>query len=211
MGVFHHRKRDTVTIDIVDDENKIIEKFDSVENMFNEINKRWVKEHPFLNWYDNTCYKIFGKSRWFYFGYNPHVSIINPYIVFKQACREMKWAYQRVVYGVDERASWGVGFWLSDIMPKVLKKISGSEYGTPFAFYDNPDDTSYEAEKKANKKYDQVLIDLMWAFNEMKQLEDFETSKYPDIETAMVEFRARESKAKEKLKLLIDYYWEIGD
>lgn len=200
-----------MSIAIVDDDGKEIETFPNVDDMFKEMDIRFKKEHPFLSWYDETMYKNFGKDRWFYFSYSPHTLLIEPSEVILQALREIRWAYQRVVDGVDERASWGVGSWLNEVMPKVLMKISGSEYGTPFAFFDDAEDDSYEARKKADKKYDQVLIDLIWAFEEMKKLEDFDIKQYSDVKEAIADYQVREIKAKEKLKLLIDYFWEIGD
>ena len=201
-------------IKIVDDNDVTIETFDTVDEMFEKSDARWEAEHPILNWYDNMMYGWLGENHWIFFGYAPHVLLIDPIAVLRQLLHEIKWAYQRVAYGVDERASRGVGYWLTETMPKVLSRIKGSKFGTPFTFYNNIKSSYYPSEseiEEAGKKYDQTIIELLWAFNEMKKLEDFDVSQYKNIKVATAEYKKREKEAKKKLKLLIDYYWEIGD
>lgn len=200
-----------MSIEVTNDNNEVVERFETIDDMFEAMDERWEKKHPFLNWFDNMMYEKFGESKWFYFGYSPHVLLIDQRSILKQLSYEIKWAWQRVVDGVDERASWGVCYWLNETMPKVLRRSILNRHGVPITFYNNPEDTSTESQTEAIRRYEKVMLDLLKGFEEMKELEDFDTTKYPDIETAISEFQKKEKEAKNKLHLLIDYYWEIGD
>src|SRR5271157_6140443 len=45
--------------------------------------------------------------------------------------REVKYAYQRVVRGWDDRAVWSIDYWLDDKMPAMLRKLKEDKHGIP--------------------------------------------------------------------------------
>lgn len=49
---------------------------------------------------------------------------------------EVKWAYQRVVRGYDERAYWDLDEYLAEIILPVLKKFKAQANGCPPGLYD---------------------------------------------------------------------------
>lgn len=170
-----------------------------------------TKKQNFYTWFDKIMNDKFGVSR--IFSWSPHQIFENPVGIIRDIGYEIKWAYQRVKYGVDERASWGVGYWLMDIMPKILKRIKGSEYGVPLSFFE--DDALDGSEPKesdieiASQKYDDAIKDILWGFEEMKRLE--EVKVYGKDGIGIEEYKHRMTLAKEKISILIKYFHEIGD
>lgn len=131
----------------------------------------------------------------------------------KDAWNQIRWTYQRVVNRYDERVAWGVGYYLNDVMPEILQHIKTHKQGVPAIFFKDVEDVdiSDDERKKAEDKFDSVLDELTWAFEEMKWLqEEWDIKDYPDAKKAMTDYRKRERLAKAKLHLLIDYYWELG-
>src|SRR5579871_6411506 len=50
--------------------------------------------------------------------------------------REVKFAYQRVVRGWDDRAVWSIDYWLDDKMPAMLRKLKEDKHGVPMTMFD---------------------------------------------------------------------------
>lgn len=173
--------------------------------------EQFEKEHPFYNWFDIVMGEYFGIKN--IASWSPHQIFENPLKVIQDIGREIRWAYQRVRYGVDERASWGVGYWLMDVMPVVLKNIKGSSYGIPLSFFSEKSLQDFEPSENdsrlAAQKYDKVIEDILWGFEELKRLED--VSVYGKNGIGIDEFLRRKKLAKEKISLLIEYFYEIGD
>ena len=98
--------------------------------------------------------------------------------------REIKWAYQRVVYGVDERIHWGFDGYLSSTMIPALKIFCE----------DKLTDTEF-------CKWNPIKEDV---FKEMLRLiKDFELNNYSD------QFKDDNSEAKmyEYFGRFIGYFW----
>jgi len=187
---------------------------EELEKEIEDYNKKWKHNHPFLHAFDQMWYNCFGEDSYIA-GWAPHQIFENPLGIMKDIGYEIKWAYQRVVNGVDERASWGVCYWLSETMPIVLGNVRGSKYGIPLTFFsetspNNTDGNYSEIETKmAGEKYDEVIADIKWGFEEMQRLENVQI--LGDGGIGLPEYQRRQKLAKDKMKLLIDYYWEIGD
>ena len=43
----------------------------------------------------------------------------------------IKWAYQRLTRGWDDRATWSIDYWLDDKMPDMLRQLKANKHGTP--------------------------------------------------------------------------------
>jgi len=195
---------------ILNDDGSTKVRYKDADEMFEAFRKEFKDEHPFLYWFDD---KFDGVGL---FGYAPHMILSNPLEVLDAGWDRVKWAYQRVYRGYDDRATWGISYWLNDMMPKILSQMKGSAYGIPMAFFNEEmdDDGNYteEEETKASERYDKVIADLIWAFEEMKRLEDFEFDyKNKTVKQNMAEYNKRMKEAKKKMGLLIEYYYEIGD
>lgn len=194
---------------VQNDHEGISEVFKTSEEMFASFDERFKRNHPFYNWFNELWYKNVSGG---IMGYSPHVIFSDPWDVVSETGRRIKWAYQRVYRGWDDRATWGVGYWLIEYMPGILSSIKGSQYGIPATFFSD-DDINMADNNAAAKKYDKVLADLIDGFNEMKQLQDFDFD-YRSKKTkdkSFREYKKKEKEAKEKLKLLVEYFWEIGD
>ena len=63
--------------------------------------------------------------------------LVNPRDVY----REVKFAYQRLTRGWDDRAVWSIDWWLDRMMPDVLRKLKKDKHGTPMSMF--PTDAEY--------------------------------------------------------------------
>jgi hypothetical protein len=184
--------------------------YKNVDEMWDDLKKDFKTNHPFSYWFDGVFEDVD------FFGYAPHVILTEPLKVIHAGMLRIKWAYQRVYRGFDDRATWGVSYWLNDLMPKILREMKGSEVGIPMSFFDEECDKNgrytEEQELKASQKYDKVISDLIWAFEEMKRLDDYEFDyKNKTPKQNMREYQKMIKDAKRKMELLITYYHEIGD
>lgn len=202
-------------ISIVDDEDKVIKNYETAEEFFYDMNKDFEREHKFYNWFNKFYEKRTGIDN--ILGYSPHMIFDSPISILHQIRDEIKWAYQRVFRGWDDRASWGIGYWLNDIMPDILRMALEKGQGIPITFFDKEPDLqdgnySRPQELKAEIRMRNTYLDLISAFKEMKELEDYQFDwKNKTQKQNLKEYSDKMKSAKKKLRLLIDYYWELGD
>ncbi len=145
-----------------------------VEEMFDELEKEHKREHPIEWWIDNVLFK--GKGL---FGYAPHHSLTHPNIILSDLAREVKWAYQRVTRGWDDRVVWSVDEWLATIMPDILKKLKDTKYGIPYAVFEKHEleedgNVSEENQKIAEERWNNELDKMIAAFRISNKIEDYD-------------------------------------
>lgn len=167
-----------------------------------------------VNKFDALWYKVFGENKNI-FGIAPHCIFTNPLLVIGTIVDNVRWFYQRGVKGYDERATWDVGYFLGTNIPRILSEVKGSSYGIPFEFFpknsiSKSGDVSDKDTELAARDYDATIALIKWGFEEMEKLRDAPVlAKHNGI--GLEEFNRRQKDAKEAMKLLIDYYWSIGD
>lgn len=93
--------------------------------------------------------------------------------------RKIKWAYQRVARGWDDRVVWSVDSWLDDIMPAILRQLKKEKHGTPMQVF--PTGPRYKlkdgnpnklAEKIAIRRWEKILDQIIAGFEASKRIKD---------------------------------------
>jgi len=64
--------------------------------------------------------RLFSYKPWFFI---PRIT--------KDTWHQIKWAWQRIFRGYDDRITWGLNGYLSEFMPKIIKTMIESLHGTP--------------------------------------------------------------------------------
>lgn len=109
------------------------------------------------------------------FGYNARYILIHPNIFFGELWLRIKWAWQRVFRGYDDRVIWSVDYYLSSMIPKWMNELKNNDDGVPSSLFvglekdesGNPTDESIEI---ARVKWNEILTDIgkgFAAYNEM--------------------------------------------
>jgi hypothetical protein len=195
----------------LDENGELVRHFDNAEEMFKIFNEEFKVEHPFFYWFDEFWYRNIDAEL---FGYAPHVLLQEPWVILDSVWDEVRWAYQRVSKGYDDRATWGIGYWLGKYVPKILGEMKGSKVGIPMTFFDDTENTEYSdaEEDTAAKRYDEVIMDLKKAFEEMVEMEEYKFDwENKTREENLEEYNIKMKSIKDRMKKLIDYYWELGD
>lgn len=142
-----------------------------IEFAMNSLNERFKKEHP-VEYLVDSLFPSGGL-----FGYAPHYSLTHPHVLFMDFMREIKWAYQRVNRGWDDRAAWSVDYWLNAMLPDVLSQLKKYNHGTPMQFYDgleHDENWSYDdkADDIARNRWNAELDKMILGFISAKKLDN---------------------------------------
>lgn len=150
----------------------------------------------------------------------------------------LKYAYQRVTRGWDDRAVWSIDWWLDDKLPAMLRKLKQDKHGVPMDMFDGlptnehgyHDDDQF---KIAEARWEVVIDQMIAAFEASRRIQnlayDDELGEYParcpkgmDKETwnkvkhdrylASEVLRDRDKKIfEEGLALFVLHYWSLWD
>jgi hypothetical protein len=152
--------------------------------------------------------------------------------------REVKFAYQRVMRGWDDRAVWSIDYWLDDKMPAMLRKLKEDKHGVPMTMFDGLplNDEGYHSEPEmeiASARWDAVIDKMIAGFEASRRVKDGtyeeELGPYPLYRPAGMpkdewkayghahflkteELRKRdEAIFKEGMALFGEHYWSLWD
>jgi len=112
----------------------------------------------------------------------------------KNFFRQIKWAWQRVFQGWDNRVTWDIGYYLAENMPDWLEKLKEDKAGIPISMFteeelsDSSGHISDEAEEQARKRWDDVLTEIIIGFEAAESIINYEFDEDYDEETAYLEF-----------------------
>lgn len=79
--------------------------------------------------------------------YNVSYYFRHPITFIEDIGREIKWAWQRVFRGWDDRAAWSVDTWMFEILPQILRQLKENKHGIPMFCFD-------AVNAKTNEKYE---------------------------------------------------------
>ncbi len=111
---------------------------------------------------------------------NSYYAITHPWEIIKYVKRQLKYAWQRVFKGYDERVSWQLDYYLAKMIPLWISDIRHAKVpGVPMSFFDEyPHDENYncseEDEKKAEEKWHRILMEIEYGFQDYLKLDDLE-------------------------------------
>ena len=178
------------------------------EDLFNGKYER--KNKPFVYFID---YKIFkGKN---IFGYSPFHVIFQPhkflYNRLENVFDEIRWAYQRVYRGWDDRASWSTDTWLTENAIEILKVLRKNKMGVPDSMFEG---LPYEDEERCTYSDDSYnLAEERWNAEIDKMISGFEAAnKIHNSEWKTVEdYKELESIFREGMKPFVEHYFNLWD
>ena len=99
---------------------------------------------------------------------------------------KVKWAYQRLTRGWDDRAVWDMDYYISDLIVQLTKKLKDEGVGFPSSMIegDPMGELTKEEEKKYHEKWQGVLDSIIEGFEEYSQVRN--CMMHPDYK--MVKF-----------------------
>jgi hypothetical protein len=97
--------------------------------------------------------------------------------VFRDVKNEIKWAYQRVFRGWDDRVIWSIDWYLAEYLPVWLEELKNSKHGCPMIMVPEGDDSTEYTDDDWNivKENWNKTIDIMIdGFRAAKEIMDGE-------------------------------------
>jgi len=207
------------------DEEDFLEgiEYKSTEDMFEEFRQedlQWEKKHPFRahirSWLDKRFPNgIADGSRAYYI-------LQEPWKILRYYKDEIKYAHQRVSRGWDDKAVWHVGYYLSKILPGIIRQLKEKGHGFPVRMYEGGEDFPFsemqlgsidengnyietEADKAAAEKWNKILDEIADGFEAyLKYDEEFDYKIPREEDENYIKFQRA-------LDLLKKYYEDLWD
>jgi len=148
------------------------------EHTFDDWQKEWETAHPILHKID----LLFKEKS--LCGYRASHTITHPWIFLQEGWRQIRWAWQRVFTGYDERVIWSIDLYLAKMLPKWMRKLKREKAGVPMmAFYkedlrDPSGNIPDSAVELARMCYDDVLEEIAVGFDTYKENKDSENAEF---------------------------------
>ncbi len=134
--------------------------YNTVEEMFDDLEKDVSDIYRLSN-------KIFPNGL---FGYNAFYIITHPWKIMEKGIDEIKWTWQRVFRGWDDRVIWSVDWYLAEKIPFWVRRLKKTA-GIPCEMFDelpyeneNLFTYSKESEIIAKNKWEQILENIAIGF-----------------------------------------------
>jgi hypothetical protein len=173
------------------------------EHTFDDWQKDFEKRHPILNKID-LLFKDTG-----YAGYAPHHIVTHPWIILEEWGRQIRWAWQRVFQGWDERVIWSIDYHLAEMIPLWMRQLKRDKMGAPFMAYRDEDlqnlgEISKHADELAIMLYDDVLEDIALGFESYIKMDNLINPKLPEYKLEEEKF----NKGFDLLKKWFGTFWD---
>lgn len=180
---------------------------DGVTQITSEVLDKWDRDYK-NSWRWKLVDKFFPKG---FDNYNISYFVTRPWEFPKSCYRHIKWAWERVFQGWDERVVWSIDYHLDIMIPLWVRKLKTDNIGFPITMYNEEDyidenyNTSEESTAKASKKWDDILDKIAEGFEAHKRMEDESVwINHPEYETLNKKF-------EEGFDLFKKYYGNLWD
>ena len=173
------------------------------------FNGEWERKNRPFQYFIN--YKLFkGKT---IFGYDPyHVIFMFPSFIYRRFSEfldKLKWAYQRVVRGWDDRAVWSLDIWMTEKVLEILKVLKGNKHGVPNPMFEG---LPYEDEERCSHSDESYKIaEERWNTELDKMIAGFEAAKKMEEWESMDEYKELEKVFQEGMASFTKYYFNLWD
>jgi hypothetical protein len=184
------------------------ETFDNTEDLFEKLNSDWMtyqKKHPISTWINNK----FPNGL---YDYSVTYILTHPWEILHQWKYEIKYAYQRVFRGWDDRAMWGVDMYIAKMIPGMMRQLKEWKQGLPNNVfeglpYEDENNYSYSEESMiiASERWDKILDEIAEGF-EIYYLNSGDMIYYKDEENLK-----KTEKYKKAFDLLRENFGSLGD
>jgi hypothetical protein len=175
---------------------------DDLEQFMIELEEESKKKN-FRNWLNNKFPKGFG-------GYNAYHLLLHPLKFFDHIANEIKWAWQRVFRGFDDRVAWSIDYHLAKTIPQYVKLLKENKIGIPMSVLsDFPHDENYNCSDKdwklAQEKWNKILEDIAEGFEAYIGLDDLWGEEHQE------ERKLKEDKFNKAFELLKENFSDLWD
>jgi hypothetical protein len=164
----HHTKEEIVMVETPQEEN---ETFDSVDEMFKRIDEELAerdRKNPIRthirDWLDDRFPNGIADYRAYY-------ALTHPWEILRHWKYLIKYAYQRVYRGWDDRAMWGIDMYLSKMIPEMTTELIKWSEGLPMSVFEGlpyEDEENYnyseESMKIASERWNKILEEIAEGF-----------------------------------------------
>ena len=187
--------------------------FDKVEKAdifktFDEWDKEWEKKHPVRHWVDTKLFKGRGL-----FGYSASHALMSPHVLIADLGRQIKWAWQRVFRGWDDRISWSIDYYLDENLPLWIERLKKYSHGVPGSLFKEEDyipNDPYGATKpgvfeQREEEWGVILQKIADGFRTHKKFLDYE------FEYDSQEWHDAKRQFEEAMYLFKEYYDALWD
>jgi hypothetical protein len=123
------------------------------------------------NWLD----KLFPKS---IAHYRSSYALLHPWIIAEYWIEEIKYAWQRVFRGWDDRVVWSIDWYLANTIPKWLQMLKEKKHGVPGMMFEKTDYIGEDYEipeeifNKRNEEYNAILDEIIEGFVAYQNMSD---------------------------------------
>lgn len=159
------------------------------------------------NYSDNIFDSLFPSGL---FGYSLRYIFLRPHIIIKEIGLRIKWAYQRVVRGWDDRAVWSIDVWLSEMLPPMIHKLRTGKNGVPFIFLpdyvDGKEFSNYQIEISSRIYLEQLKM-LAKGIEDIGKISD----PVPDGVDFKEEHERRQKNFEETMRLFTKLMFTLWD
>ena len=117
----------------------------------------------------NTWFNTLFENGWF--GYNPTYVLRHPWIIIRSIHSHIKWAWQRVFNGYDERIAWNIDSYLAEMIPKWIKELKNGNISVPSHLYPEGVGTgNKDRDKFIEEKWNNILDEIIEGFNTYEEI-----------------------------------------
>ena len=148
--------------------------------------KRWHSK-----WWVAVCDKAFPDG---IFGYNAFHALTHPLIIIKGCINEVRWAWQRIFRGWDDRVVWGIDTYLAEMIPQWMRKLKEDKHGFPALMFGDNNWNKFSndhffpgTEETAVRRYELILDTIIEGFETYAKAERYRRTPEDDrkIDNAM--------------------------
>jgi len=137
----------------------------------------WKKKHPIQNWIDETFFKNHGLA-----DYRGSYALTHPWVIVEYGFRQLKYGWQRLFNGYDERIPWSIDYYLDRMLPLWIERLKETKQGVPMCMFkdedfipDSPNSEMVEgALEKREAEFDAILQQIADGFRMHTRILDYE-------------------------------------
>ena len=143
------------------------------DDTFDEWERDFKMNHKFSYWIDRVLFK--GRNLW---DYAPHYALSHPWEGLGYARRHLKWGWQRLFRGWDDRVIWSIDYHLAKNIPVWMRELKLRSHSIPARisvpedYVDENYNTSDETFQIRINQWNKILEDIAKGFDSYLEIED---------------------------------------
>ena len=129
--------------------------------------------------------------------------LLRPWKIVAEGRRRVKWAWQRVFRGWDDRVVWSIDSYLSEKMPEWIAVLRDKKQGIPMlCIPEGATGNSGDGLEEGEAKWDGILDDMIDGFNAAREIQN---SYWPGTYDETV------ARFRRGMALFVEHYFDLWD